>query len=207
MLDQISDALEKKELWQTKGLTSISPQSDVKIVHKPCDDLESLFYVLFWISVLYDSPGQERLDFNFEKSILNLWTESAYDNLAVARGSKDSFILKNNFDFQRHLPPYFHDLIPLLEAWRQLFRRADTDGLDPSIEATLDVVNEFLQSMSQDEERQVMEQKLHAIQNSLPNLDSTPASQVTTRSSMKKRQRETRSAGDSPGPFQSKRQK
>lgn len=153
-MDQIAVALEKKNLWQQNRLTSVSPLAQVTILHKPCDDLESLFYVLFWITVLYDSPGQERKDFNFEKSILGLWSENAYDNLAVARCSKDSFILKRDFDFERHLPHYFHDLIPLLEAWRQLFRLADTDGIVPSIQACLDVVNDFLELMpSQDEER------------------------------------------------------
>lgn len=119
---------------------------------------------------------------------------------SLARCSKDSFILKRDFDFERHLPYYFHDLIPLLEAWRQLFRLADTDGIVPSIQACLDVVNDFLELMpSQDEERQVMELKMQAIQKSLPNMDSTEVSGVKTRSTTrKKRQRDVRSLGDPP---------
>ena len=47
----------------------------------PADDLESLFYVLIWILVLYDGPlGQERQGFDFESSILGEWSKSTTVN-------------------------------------------------------------------------------------------------------------------------------
>ena len=90
----------------------------------PADDIESLFYVLVWILVLYDRPlGQEQQGFNFESSILGKWSESAIPNLQVARNSKLAFIVDQNPETMKScVSPYFSDLAPLAEKWWEVFR-------------------------------------------------------------------------------------
>ena len=83
------------------------------IQHELVGDIESLFYVLVWNMILYDSPlGQEQKDFDFESSILRRWSECAIWNLDNARNSKAAFILNPEPDvLSAHVSQYFSDLI------------------------------------------------------------------------------------------------
>ena len=102
----------------------VGVNEDFRVWHAPADDAESLFYVLIWILVLYDGPlRQERQNFDFEMSILGRWSEEIIQKLDSARSSKVAFILDPNpAVLSKHVSPYFSDLVPLTEQWRQIFR-------------------------------------------------------------------------------------
>ncbi|KAF8547508.1 hypothetical protein OG21DRAFT_1490167 [Imleria badia] len=94
LLKQIAHALQEhqaKKVYTDNHITSVvlKPRKDFTVHHMSQDNLESLFYVLFWIMTLYDGPGsQEQEDFNFESSILAQWTESViHSNLEAAKDS------------------------------------------------------------------------------------------------------------------------
>ena len=111
-------------IYKEDNLTSVQLHGDdFRVHHTPADDIESLFYVLVWILVLYDGPlGWERQGFDFESSILSKWSESTIPNLWVARNSKLAFIVDQNPETMKScVSPYFSDLAPLAEKWREIF--------------------------------------------------------------------------------------
>ena len=95
LLKQISHALQKRSkggsyIYKEDNFTSVQLHGDdFKVHYTPADNLESLFYILIWILILYDGPlGWEWQGFNFESSILGKWSESAIPNLWVVRTLK-----------------------------------------------------------------------------------------------------------------------
>ena len=129
LLRQIYEALEKKSsknkhVYKDGDVVSLQvnehTDEDFSVQHVPTDDIESLFYVMVWILILYDGLlGHERENFNFKLSMLSQWTEIAIENLKVARNSKIAFIgnPKPSKELSKHISPYFRDLLPLTEKW------------------------------------------------------------------------------------------
>ncbi|KAK7042435.1 hypothetical protein R3P38DRAFT_2890462 [Favolaschia claudopus] len=110
--------------------------------HEPRHDLESLFYVLFWICIHYAGPGGvERQNFDIHESILRTWVNGdSYDAIGQSKG----FALTGNPRFWtgRVLPclaPYFEPLKPCLTEWRQLIANdtLDYETLSKMLEGTL----------------------------------------------------------------------
>lgn len=178
-------------------------ESDFTLVHRPDDDIESLFYVLFWIMILYNGPrGQGREDFDFEASILSQWTESSISNLDAAKNSKSSLLTDRpeKAKLAEHVAPYFRDLVPLLEDWRQIFRDAEYHGNYAQFDACLHVLDSHLSNIPpQDGDstgRFVREEQTKTLKESVPG-DRLP---LETHG-IKKREREvreTRSDGTLP---------
>ena len=169
LLEQISHALQQRKskggsrIYKEDKLTSVQLHGDgFKVHHTPADDLESLFYVLIWILVLYDGPlGRERQDFDFESSILGEWSESAIPNLRVARNSKLAFIVDQNPEIMKScVSPYFTDLAPLAEKWREIFRDryCSRDAVDA--DSLLEVTETFLNNMPSEEPPEMMNVRL-----------------------------------------------
>lgn len=174
---------------------------DFTIHHRPEDDIESLFYVLFWVMILYTGPGgQEREPFDFESSILSQWTESSISNLDAAKDSKNTLMLAHpdKLELASYVSPYFRDLIPLLEDWRELFRAAEYHGRPVEATECLAVLDSHIQRIPYEDDvestRFAREEKIKSLKGSVLN-DPHPNHNGT-----KKRERETRSMGDTPLP-------
>jgi hypothetical protein len=92
------------------------------IDHQPADDLESLFYVLVWICVLYDGPNNSpRTDISFEFMPLYKWAEQDFARGDFAMCSLSKFELMTSPDtsaLTEHITPYFKCLEPFLLEWR-----------------------------------------------------------------------------------------
>jgi len=133
-----------------------------KIKHTPVDNIESLFYVLIWIMILYDGPlGRERQNFDFESSILGKWSEGAIENLRVARNSKVAFVLESSPKvLEDSVSPYFHDLIPLAQDWWEIFREkyGSQDGVD--IDTLLEKTEIFLSHMLPEDPPEIENERL-----------------------------------------------
>lgn len=129
LLKQISHALQKRSkggshIYKEDNFTSVQlHDDDFKVHYTPADNLESLFYILIWILMLYDGPlGWKWQGFNFELSILGKWSESTIPNLWVVRNLKLAFIMDQNPEImQSYVSPYFSDLAPLAEKWWEIF--------------------------------------------------------------------------------------
>ena len=154
LLEQILSVLKKKpksgRIYKADKIASIQLRSgDFKVWHTPADDIESLFYVLIWIMVLYDGLlGRERQDFDFESSILGKWNEGVIKNLWVARNSKVAFVLESSPEvLEACVSSYFCDLIPLTQDWREAFRESygSRDGVN--IDKLLEKTETFLSHM------------------------------------------------------------
>ena len=225
LLKQISHVLQQKKsksggrIYKEDKLTSVQVHgNDFKVHHTPADDLESLFYVLIWILVLYDGPlGREQQNFDFESSILGKWSKSAIPNLWVARNSKLAFIVDQNPEIMKScVSPYFTDLTPLAEKWREIFR--DQYGSRDAVDADslLEVTETFLNNMPSEEPpemtnvRLTMQEEKNALREASHKL-STPAVKHDNvqRDPRKKRIRDDaiRSMGDLPLSNLSKHQK
>jgi len=159
LLRQILEALQQKPLkhkrvYKEGRATSIQiggghANDDFRVQHVPADDAKSLFYVLIWVLVLYDGPlGRERQNFNFKSLILSWWSEGAIQNLESARNSKVTFIINPKpAVLSKYVSPYFSDLVPLAEQWRQIFRHAFNDEQLVSLDSLLEVTDKFLGTM------------------------------------------------------------
>lgn len=95
------------------------------IDHRPADDLESLFYVLLWICMLYDGPNKcPRTDIPFERTPLYKWAEQDFARGDFEMCSLSKFQLMTSSDtatvLSDHITPYFKCLEPFLLEWRDL---------------------------------------------------------------------------------------
>ncbi|OCL07127.1 hypothetical protein AOQ84DRAFT_398643 [Glonium stellatum] len=78
-------------------------------------DLESFFWVLFWICIHHDGPGKERVVSEFDK-----WNYAKTEELAklkLGTVAKKAFFLKTVTD---HFTPYYHSLIPWVNRLRRV---------------------------------------------------------------------------------------
>jgi len=159
LLGQISDALKKNPLknrstYKEDNATSVQlhvhADDNFTVEHVPVDDIESLFYVFIWILVLYNRPlGQEREGFDFESSILAQWSKHAIYNLEVAKNAKIAFISSpNGKALVDNISPYFKDLLPLAENWRQIFRTKRNTEKRVDFDSLLQITNQFLETMT-----------------------------------------------------------
>ena len=157
LLQQISEALQqkyskKRPVYQEDCATSIQiydEEDDLMVRHKPVDDMESLFYVLVWNMVLYDSPlGQEWQDFNFESSILRQWSECVIQNLESARNSKVTFIVDPDPGvLLKHVSQYCSNLVLLAEQWQGIFRERFITQEKVDFDSLLQVTDKFLKTV------------------------------------------------------------
>jgi len=196
-------------IYKEDGIASVQLRGgNFKVQHTPADDIESLFYVLIWIMVLYDGPlGRERQDFDFESSILGEWSEGAIQNLQVARNSKVAFVLESGPKaLEGCVSPYFHDLIPLAQDWWDIFREkyGSQDGVD--INTLLEKTDTFLSRMPLEDPPEMENEHLtkqaekNALQEASQILLSPPVKRTMPQDAGKKRICDdmVRSAGDLP---------
>ena len=160
LLGQISDALKKNPLknrstYKEDNATSVQlcvhTDDNFAVEHVPADDtIESLFYVFIWILVLYNRPlGWEREGFDFESSILAQWSKHTIYNLKVAKNTKIAFISSpNGKALVDNISPYFKDLLPLAENWRQIFRTKWNAEKRVDFDSLLQITNQFLETMT-----------------------------------------------------------
>ncbi|KAI5988433.1 hypothetical protein EDD15DRAFT_2371481 [Pisolithus albus] len=174
LLVQILHVLEQRSKSDPKGTMDahfyqqgemISAQvndDDFEVEHMPADDIETLFYVLIWILVLYDGPlGWEQQGFDFKSSILGQWSEGTIQNLRNAKNSKSLLIVfEDHHPLQKCMSPYFSDLIPLADDWRQTFRKAFVDKRVVDIGTLLDITNMFLSKMPLEEPPEITNEHL-----------------------------------------------
>ena len=158
LLGQISDALKKNPLknrsaYKEDDATSVQlrvhADDDFAVEHVPADDIESLFYIFIWILVLYNGPLRwEWEGFDFKSSILAQWSEHAIYNLEVAKNVKIAFISSpNGKALVDNISPYFKDLLPLAENWRQIFRTKWNSEKRVDFDSLLQITNQFLETM------------------------------------------------------------
>lgn len=176
---------------------ALGTNEDFTIKHTPEDDIESLFYVLIWITVLYDGPGgQEREDFDFGNSLLANWTESAVNgNLSQAHNAKLA-IITGDLNFKDHVSPYFLVLVPLLTEWRDLFRLAIFQRKKVKFKKCLSILDKHLQDLPADDTEYTRRKGTEMLRESLQ-----PNSQVVLKlgpNATGKRQRDVLSMGDKP---------
>lgn len=133
----------------------------VKHVH--ADDIESLFYVLVWIMIMYDGPlDLHRRDVDPERTILGPWNRGDATTALVGAGdSKMSFILTEprKMDFHGQVSPYFHDLLPLADKWREALAKnmALTTTTDTvTFQDVLPIFDDFLTQMPDEKSAEVI---------------------------------------------------
>ena len=124
--------------------------------------MESLFYVLVWNMVLYDSPlGWERQDFNFDSLILGQWSECAIQNLESTRNSKVTFIVDPDPGvLSKHVSRYCSNLVPLAEQWWGIFRERFITREKVDFDSLLQVTNKFLETMLPEDPPEITNQRL-----------------------------------------------
>ena len=105
------------------------------VTHTHADNIESLFYILLWIMIMYSGLlGCEHQDVDPQKTILGCWINN--DNpsmaLAIAHDAKTSFLVieKRNMDFHEQVSPYFCNLLPLTDEWWTMIAK----NMHPSIQ-------------------------------------------------------------------------
>ena len=170
LLRQISEALQqkyskKRPVYREDCATSIqiyNEEDDLMVRHEPADDMESLFYVLVWNMVLYDSPlGRERQDFNFNSSILRQWSECAIQNLKSTRNLKVTFIVDPDPSvLSKHVSRYCSDLVPLAEQWWGIFRERFITQEKVDFNSLLQVTDKFLETMLPEDPPEITNQRL-----------------------------------------------
>src|SRR3569833_2316418 len=83
--------------------------------HSFMHDLESFFWVLFWICIHYDGPRQERVVRQFDKWNYVDMEELAKQNLGTV--AQEAICMRTITD---HFTPYYQPLIPLLGRLRKM---------------------------------------------------------------------------------------
>jgi len=158
--------------------------------------------------ILYDGPlGWERQNFDFESSILGEWSEGAIENLRVARNSKVAFVLESSPKvLEDSVSPYFRDLIPLAQDWREIFQEkyGSQDGVN--INTLLEKTEIFLSHMPPEDPPEIENERLtkqaekNALQEASQNLSLPVKCASNLRDAGKKRIHDdmVRSAGDFP---------
>ncbi|KAI1825468.1 hypothetical protein F4861DRAFT_537932 [Xylaria intraflava] len=88
--------------------------------HSFMHDLESFFWVLFWICVHYEGPGRAKVFTQFDKSRYDAWNFMDFENLAVFKSGQ----IGHEADFIRragkHFTPYYRPLIPWVNRLRRV---------------------------------------------------------------------------------------
>ncbi|KAI4124476.1 MAG: hypothetical protein LQ347_005719, partial [Umbilicaria vellea] len=84
--------------------------------HSFMHDLESFFWVLFWICIHYNGPHQSRAVLRFERwSYVESSEELAWIKLSVV--VEEAFFIKT---VEGHFTPYYKPLVPLMNQLRKL---------------------------------------------------------------------------------------
>jgi hypothetical protein len=103
----------------------LAGQGEHSFVH----DLESFFWVLFWICIHYNGPGKA----DKEKTAFSHWNSLTWDALAQ---SKDGLIQLRHFErsLTAHVTEYSKPLLPIaLELRDALFPKGDPSGADEGL--------------------------------------------------------------------------
>jgi Fungal protein kinase len=121
------------------------------IDHQPADDLESLFYVLVWICILYDGPNNSpRTDVSFQHTPVYQWAEQDFARGDFSMCLLSKFKLMTSHDttaLTNHITPYFKCLEPFLLEWRNKIGMAfDKDDEVPPMQHAdvLEILNKAL---------------------------------------------------------------
>lgn len=124
------------------------------VTHTHADDIESLFYVLLWIMIMYSSPlGCEHQDVDPQKMILGRWinNDDPSTALATAQDAKTSFLVaeKRNMDFHEQVSPYFRNLLPLMDEWQIMIAKNIQVSIENHItfQDVLPIFDHFLAQM------------------------------------------------------------
>ncbi|EPQ57055.1 hypothetical protein GLOTRDRAFT_137483 [Gloeophyllum trabeum ATCC 11539] len=89
-------------------------------VHVPRWDLESFFYVLIWVFILYDGPCKSERKIKFSDTVLFKWTNDDFESIGM---NKYAAVTSPDFwesKVLRWVAPYFADLKPCLTRIRDL---------------------------------------------------------------------------------------
>ena len=108
----------KKSILKGGHVTLLTLNTDENFIikHIPEDNIESLFYILIWITVLHNGlSGQKQEDFDFNTSFLVEWVEISIHNLSKVHNAKVTLISSENFNFTENVSSYvfsIHHLTP-----------------------------------------------------------------------------------------------
>lgn len=86
------------------------------VIHNELHDMESFFYVLVGIAVLFDEPGKPKPDSELEKCFDILFNTNEPSYFKTATVQSDATWIPS---VVKHISPYFQPIIPLLNNLRQ----------------------------------------------------------------------------------------
>jgi hypothetical protein len=102
--------------------------------HSFMHDLESFFWVLFWICIYYDGPSKERVVPQFDK-----WNYMDSKELATVKKG----IVNNERDFinmiETDFTPYYQPLIPWVNRLRRVVFPGDGRWREPNMRLYIDM--------------------------------------------------------------------
>jgi len=109
-------------------LHQISDCDGSTINHVAADDLESFFYMFMWLCILHNGPdGLNRMWPEDDNFIIHVWGEGAMHpgGLIIAWNMKSHFIYSPNSIIDKQFTPYFNNLKPLTNEWKELIKGED----------------------------------------------------------------------------------
>ncbi|TFY76453.1 hypothetical protein EWM64_g7557 [Hericium alpestre] len=115
--------------------------ADESVEHKAYHDLESFFYVLFWICITMEGPGRPRgSEFDVEKSELRHWF--IYGDFKLVGLAKDQSLRKPSAfaALLAEIHPYFDALRECIQDLRNLFLSRTVDTTPTSVSEIYDSV-------------------------------------------------------------------
>lgn len=140
---------------KSASASCVNVKNPVTVTHTYADDIESLFYVFIWLLVLQDGPLGHESDAAHENTFLSAWSEEAAKNFHTARSSKYTFLVSKRSRLQSQISPYFSDLVPLAESWRQLLGSyVHQEGLVP-FDVVLKLLDDFLAKMPDESDAKI----------------------------------------------------
>ena len=127
-------------------------RSDSEIRHSPIHDVESLLYILIWISCVQGGPHRQsrKDDFKTEKTFLHKWCpfKQVDDRLLdLAADAKELMMNSENKFMQecrKTVHPYFNPLIPYFASLRALLFPAETVTINLDALCAENKVEDFL---------------------------------------------------------------
>ncbi|KAN0078263.1 hypothetical protein V8E55_010320, partial [Tylopilus felleus] len=159
LLDQIWGLVEETSpghilTCKTLFNTCVFLNDDIPVNHMHTDNIESLFYVLIWIMILYDGVngplGRERVDINPKVTVIGRCSDDTTTNLSAANDAKTSLLLGGNRwkDFHSQVSPYFRDLPSLMDRWRKVVAKGQSEASSGvSFSDVLAIFDDFIPTM------------------------------------------------------------
>jgi hypothetical protein len=209
ILNQLKDMTSNPSRNSRKSASTSRIFSDNMLVkHTHADDIESVFYVLVWIMIMYNGPlSCERPEVYPERTILGPWINGDATAALIAAGdAKSSFIIMETRrkDFHDQVSPYFRDLLPLVDQLRRvLAKNMITLTTDPvTFQDVLPIFDEFLSQMPAKEKPSEMMRVVQGVRSGYATLPLIPPlHSEQNKSSRKRLSQDVRSMDDPPVPF------